>query len=54
MDQVLTYLLKSAKPLVKGSDLSALVDYPLHDWNNFVDTVRGSIATYPGMVTISY
>lgn len=52
MDQILTYLLKSSKPLVKESDLPALVDYPQLDWNNFVDTVRGSIATYPGKVRV--
>lgn len=51
MDQVLIYLLRSSKPLVKESDLSALLDYPLKDWNNFVDTVRGSIAMFPGKVT---
>ena len=51
MNEVLLYLLRSAKPLMKESDLPKLKDYTKEQWLDQVDNVRGMLVTRPGMVS---
>lgn len=52
MNEVISYLLNSSKPLVEEDDLPRLKKMTLNDeWQNFADEVKGMIVTYPGMVT---
>ncbi|XP_048775067.2 ribonuclease 3-like isoform X2 [Ostrea edulis] len=49
MNDVLSYLLKSSKPLLEETELAQILNYDVHEWQGFVDAVRGSVVTYPGM-----
>ncbi|XP_022323160.2 ribonuclease 3-like isoform X3 [Crassostrea virginica] len=49
MNDVLSYLLKSSKPLLEETELSQILKYDVHEWQSFVDEVRGSVVTFPGM-----
>ncbi|XP_062584248.1 ribonuclease 3-like isoform X1 [Saccostrea cucullata] len=49
MNDVLTYLLKSSKPLLEETELSQILKYNVNEWQGLVDEVRGSVVTYPGM-----
>jgi len=50
MNEVLKFLLESARPLVEETELASSLTLEEHEWQNFVDEVRGMIVTYPGMV----
>lgn len=50
MNDVLTYLLKSSKPLLEETELAQILKYDVHEWQGFVDEVRGSVVTFPGKV----
>lgn len=50
MNEVLLYLIRNCKPLLDEEDLPALVKLSKHEWQDFVDQIRGMIVTYPGMV----
>lgn len=51
INEVLLYLLRSAQPLLEESELNELLKYEKHEWQSWVDKVRGMIVTYPGMVS---
>ena len=51
MDNVLSYLIKSSVPLITKAELARLVDHSPHQWADYVDTIRGSVITNPGMVS---
>lgn len=48
MNDVLSYLLKSSKPLLEETELAQILKYDVHEWQGFVDEVRGSVVTFPG------
>ncbi|KAL5011679.1 hypothetical protein ScPMuIL_010230 [Solemya velum] len=48
MNEVLNYLLQSSKPLMEEMELAQLLKQEQHDWQNYVDEVRGMVVTYPG------
>ena len=50
MNEVLKFLLESNKPLMEPLQLGAMTRMSDHEWQNFVDEVRGMIVTYPGKV----
>ena len=50
MNEVINFLLRSSKPLLDEMELGAMLQMDDHEWQNFVDEVRGMIVTYPGMV----
>lgn len=52
MNEVLSYLLKSSRPLIDETDLSEIQHYDAGEWQNLVDDIRGMVVTYPGMVCI--
>ena len=52
MNEVLLYLLKSAKPIVDEADLPRLADMDIPHWEDWVDNIRAMIITRPGMVWI--
>ena len=52
MDVVLSYLIKANRPLITKEELARLVDHTPHQWADFVDTIRGSVITNPGMVCV--
>ena len=52
MDNVLSYLIKSSVPLITKAELARLVDHSPHQWADYVDTIRGSVITNPGMVRL--
>ena len=54
MDNVLSYLIKSSVPLITKAELARLVDHSPHQWADYVDTIRGSVITNPGMVSVGY
>ena len=51
LNEVLLYLLRSAKPLIEEADLPELLKLEKHEWQTWVDKVRGMIVSYPGMVS---
>lgn len=51
MNTVLSFLLKSAKPLVDESRLADIMACGESDWHAKVDNLRGMIVTNPGMVS---
>lgn len=52
MNEVLSYLLNSSRPLIDETDLSEIQHYDAGEWQNLVDDIRGMVVTYPGMVCI--
>ena len=52
MNEVLKYLLTSAKPLLETQNLAQYLKYEKHEWQKVVDGVRGMIITNPGMVSL--
>lgn len=52
MNEVLSYLLKSSRPLIEEPELSEIQQYDAGEWQNLVDDIRGMVVTYPGMVCI--
>lgn len=53
MNEVLLYLLKSAKPMVDEADLPRLAEMGIPQWEDWVDSIRAMIITKPGMVRLS-
>ncbi|KAG8234044.1 hypothetical protein J437_LFUL014131 [Ladona fulva] len=49
MNEVLSYLLKSSKPLIEEPQLPGMLKMPQFEWQNFADEVKGMVVTYPAM-----
>ncbi|XP_021349627.1 ribonuclease 3-like [Mizuhopecten yessoensis] len=49
MNEVLLYLLRCSKPLLEETELAQILKSDQHDWENFLDEIRGMVVTYPGM-----
>lgn len=52
MNEVMSYLLRSSKPLIKESALPNIQAYDATEWQGVVDEVRGMVVTHPGMVCV--
>ena len=50
MNEVLSYMLRSAAMLCEETELSNLLKLNESEWLSYVGEVRGMIVTYPGMV----
>ncbi|XP_014259124.1 ribonuclease 3 [Cimex lectularius] len=48
MNEVLSHLLRSSKPLVPKENLPEIINLPLYKWQSLVDEVKGMVVTYPG------
>ncbi|XP_054736824.1 ribonuclease 3 [Anastrepha obliqua] len=48
MSEVLRYLLDSAAPLVDREQLRCIKDISQHDWQDYVDFIKGMLVTKPG------
>ncbi|XP_017471286.1 PREDICTED: ribonuclease 3 isoform X1 [Rhagoletis zephyria] len=48
MSEVLRYLLDSAAPLVDREQLHCINDINQHDWQDYVDFIKGMLVTKPG------
>ncbi|XP_064616843.1 ribonuclease 3-like [Liolophura sinensis] len=48
MNVVLSYLCDSSKPLLEETELSQVLKYEKHEWQQLVDEVKGMIVTKPG------
>ncbi len=53
MNEVLLYLMRVAKPVVDNTDLGRLAEMSVHQWQDWVDNVRGMVITRPGLVGLS-
>lgn len=49
MSEVLRYLLDSARPLVDPNILKDMENLSQHEWQDYVDFVKGMVVTNPGM-----
>lgn len=49
MNEVLLYLLRCSKPLLEETELAQMLKSDQHEWQNFLDEIRGMVVTYPGM-----
>lgn len=49
MSEVMTYLLDSATPLVDQGTLTDLNNLKQHEWQDYVDFIKGMVVTRPGM-----
>lgn len=49
MSEVMTYLLDSATPLVDQGTLTDLNNLKQHEWQDYVDYIKGMVVTRPGM-----
>ena len=54
MNEVLSYMLRSAAMLCEETELSNLLKLNESEWLSYVGEVRGMIVTYPGMVRNSH
>ena len=52
MNEVMSFLLQSNKPLLDTTKLPTLLKLSRMDWTSFVDGFRGMIVTCPGRVRI--
>ncbi len=50
MNEVLLYLLKSAKHIVEEADLLRLAEMDIPKWEDWVESIRAMIISKPGMV----
>ena len=49
MSEVLRYLLDSSGPLVDRETLKQMTHLSQHDWQDYVDHIKGMVVTNPGM-----
>ena len=53
INEVMNYLLDASEPLVNPAELDTFKDYTKHEWQDYVDKVRGMIVTMPSWVSSS-
>lgn len=53
MNEVLKFMLESNKPLIDEMQLGQMLHMTDHQWQDFVDEVRGMIVSFPGKVGLN-
>lgn len=43
MNEVLSHLLRSSKPLIPKENLAEIINLPLYKWQSLVDEVKGAV-----------